>query len=51
MKKKTTDYIPETIFKFKKERERENRPVVAKRDREGEGWTGSLGSVDTNYYI
>ena len=29
----------------------ENRLVVAKREREGVGWTGSLGLVDANYSI
>ena len=29
----------------------ENRLVVAKGEREGVGWTGSLGLVDANYYI
>ena len=29
----------------------ENRLVLAKGDREGVGWTGSLGLVDENYYI
>ena len=29
----------------------ENRLVVAKGEGEGEGWTGSLGLVDANYYI
>ena len=28
-----------------------NRSVVAKGEGEGEGWTGSLGLVDVNYYI
>ena len=28
-----------------------NRLVVATREEEGVGWTGSLGSVDANYYI
>ncbi len=29
----------------------ENTPVVAKGEREGVGWTGSLGLVDANYYV
>ena len=29
----------------------ENRPVVAKREGEGIGWTRSLGLVDTSYCI
>ena len=29
----------------------ENRFVVAKGEGEGAGWTGSLGSIDANYYI
>ena len=29
----------------------ENRLVVAKGEREGVGWTESLGLVDANYYI
>ena len=29
----------------------ENRPVVAKEEGEGVGWTGSLGLVDANYCI
>ena len=29
----------------------ENRLVVAKREGEGEGWTGSLVLAETNYYI
>ena len=29
----------------------ENRLVVAKGEREGAGWLGSLGLIDTNYYL
>ena len=29
----------------------DNRPVVAKGEGEGVGWTGSLGLVDATYYI
>ena len=29
----------------------ENRLAIAKEEREGVGWTGSLGLVDANYYI
>ena len=29
----------------------ENRLVIAKGEGKGEGWTGSLGSVDAKYYI
>ena len=29
----------------------ENRLVVAKGEREGVGWTGTLGLIDANYYI
>ena len=29
----------------------ENRPVVAKGEGEGVGWTGSLALVGANYYI
>ena len=29
----------------------ENKPVIAKGEGEGVGWTGSLGLVGTNYYI
>ena len=29
----------------------ENRPVVAKGEEEGVGWTGSLGLIDANYCI
>ena len=29
----------------------ETRLVVVKREGVGEGWVGSLGLVDTNYYI
>ena len=29
----------------------ENRLVVAKREGEGEGWTGNLGLIDANYCL
>ena len=29
----------------------ESRVVAAKREWEGEGWTGSLGLVEANYYL
>ena len=31
--------------------DRENRPVVAKGDGEGVGWTGSLGLIDADYCL
>ena len=35
----------------KKFMDMENRPVVAKAEREGVGWTGNLGLIDVNYYL
>ena len=32
-------------------RDTENRLVAAKREGEGNGWAGSLGFVDANYYV
>ena len=29
----------------------ENRPVIAKGEGKGVGWTGSLGLIDANYHI
>ena len=39
------NYLPYATLKM------ENRLVVAKKEWEGVGWTGSLGLVDANYYI
>ena len=41
----------EPINKTNRITDMENRLVVAKGEGEGVGWTGSLGLVDTNYYI
>ena len=35
----------------KKLMDMQNRPVVAKVEREGVGWIGSLGLTDANYYL
>ena len=35
----------------KKLKDLENRPVVAKGEREREGWTGSLRLIDANYCL
>ena len=40
-----------TSIKSKCETDLENRLVVAKGERVGEGWSGSLGSTDANYFI
>ena len=40
-----------SLFTEKKLMELENRLEVAMREREGVGWTWSLGLVDTNYCI
>ena len=39
------------IFTENKLMDLENRLVVAKREDEGVGWTGSLGLIDANYCI
>ena len=39
------------LFTEKKIMDLENRPVVAKEEGEGVGWLGSLGLIDTNYYL
>ena len=36
---------------YKTETDSQRTGVVAKGQREGEGWTGSLGLVDANYYV
>ena len=35
----------------KKLMDMENRLMVAKREREGVGWSGNLGSIDVNYCL
>ena len=41
----------ENLSTEKKLMDLENRFVVAKGEREGMGWTGSLGLIDANYCI
>ena len=40
----------ELTYKIETDSDIENRLVVAKGEREGVGWTGSLGLVDANDY-
>ena len=41
----------EPVYKTETDSDIENKLVVAKGRGEGEGWSGSLGLVDANYYI
>ena len=41
----------EPIYKTEIDSQTEIRLVVAKGEEKGEGWIGSLGLVDANYYI
>ena len=41
----------EPINKTETDPQTQSRLVVAKREEGGEGWIGSLGLVDVNYYI
>ena len=41
----------EPIYKTETDSDIENRLVVAKGKGVGEGWSGSLGLADANYYI
>ena len=41
----------EPIYRIERDSYITNRLVVAKGEEKGEGWIGSLGLVDANYYI
>ena len=40
-----------SIYKTETDHSRKEQTVVAREEGEGVGWMGSLGLVDTNYYI